>query len=106
MILDDYGTLLNSDGTKLHNGLCNDFDLYCFTATMFVGRKLHKEFCYVLSNASALVQQILQAEHPRILACFLKVFIYLIQIGLPDVASFLCNFIKRMSVKVIRKGHP
>jgi hypothetical protein len=59
MILDDHGTLLNPNGAELHNDLCNDFDSHCFTATMFVGRKLHKEFRHALSNASALVDQIL-----------------------------------------------
>ena len=106
MILDDHGTLLNPNGAELHNELCNDFDSYCFAATMFIGRKLHVEFRHALSKASALVEQILRAEHPRTLACFLKVFIHLIQTGLPEVTSFLRDFIKRMSAKVTREGHP
>ena len=103
MILDDHGTLLNPNGAKLHNGLCNDFDSYCYTATMLIEKGLHVEFRRALFKASALV---LRAEHPRTLACFLEVFIHLIQTGLPEVTSFLRDFIKRMSAKVTRKGHP
>ena len=106
MIFDDHGTLLNPNGAELHNDLCNEFDSYCFTATMFKGRELHVEFRHVLSKASALGEQILRAEHPRTLACFLEVFIHLIQTGLPDVASILRDFIKKMSEKVTRGGHP
>jgi hypothetical protein len=106
MILDDHGTLLTPNGAKLHNDLCNDFDSYCFTATMLIKKGLYVEFRRALSKASALVEQILRAEHPRTLACFLEVFIHLIQTGLPEVTSFLRDFIKRMSAKVTRKGHP
>ena len=106
MIFDDHGTLLNLNGADLHNDLCNEFDSYCFTATMFKGRELHVEFRHALSKAFALVEQILRAEHPRTLACFLEVFIHLIQTGLPDVASILRDFIKKMSEKVTRGGHP
>lgn len=106
MIFDDHGTLLNLNGAELHNDLCNEFDSYCFTATMLKGRKLHVEFRHALSKASALVEQILRAGHPRTLACFLEVFIHFIQTGLPEVASILLDFIKKMSEKVTRGGHP
>jgi hypothetical protein len=106
MILDDQGTLLTPNGARLYNGLCNDFDSYCFNATMFREKGLHIKFRCALSKASALVEQILRAEHPRTLACFLEVFIHLIQTGLPDVTSSLRDFIKGMSAKVTRKGHP
>ena len=106
MIFDDHGTLLTPNGAELHNDLCNYFDSYCFTATMLMEKGLHVEFRRALSKASALVEQILRAEHPRTLACFLEVFIHLIQTGLPKVTSFLRDYIKRMSAKVTRKGHP
>ena len=106
MIFDDHGTLLNPNNAELHNELCKEFDSYCFTATMFIGKELHVEFRHALSKASALVEQILRAEHPRTLACFLEVFIHLIQTGLPEVASILRDFIKKMSRKVTRGGHP
>ncbi|KAH6985586.1 hypothetical protein EDB80DRAFT_231815 [Ilyonectria destructans] len=106
MNFDDHGNLLTPNGAKLDNALCNDFDSYCFTATMLIGKGLHVEFRRALSKASALVEQILRAEHPRTLACFLEVFIHLIQTGLPKVTSSLCDYIKRMSAKVTRKGHP
>jgi len=77
MILDDHGTLLTPNGAKLHNDLCNDFDSYCFTATMLIEKGLHVEFRHALSKATALVEQILRAEHPQTLACFLEVFIHL-----------------------------
>jgi hypothetical protein len=106
MILDDQGTLLALNSARLHNGLCNDFDSYCFNATMFREKGLHVEFRRALSKASALIEQILRAEHPRTLACFLVVFIHLIQTGLPDITSFLRDFIKRMSSKVTGNRHP
>ena len=56
MILDDYRTLLTSNGTKLYNNLYNDFDSYCFTTTILIEKGLYVEFCCVLSKASALVK--------------------------------------------------
>ncbi|CAG8982691.1 hypothetical protein HYALB_00000972 [Hymenoscyphus albidus] len=106
MILDDHGTLLTLNGSKLHNGLCNDFDSYCFTATMLKEKGFYVEFRRALSKAFALVEQILRTEHPRTLACFLEVFIHLIQTKLPEVVSSLRDFIKRMSAKVTMNGHP
>lgn len=64
------------------------------------------EFRRALSKASALIEQILRAEHPRILACLLEVFIHLIQTGLPEVTSILRDFIKKMSAEVTREGDP
>ncbi|KAI3322878.1 hypothetical protein HD806DRAFT_544919 [Xylariaceae sp. AK1471] len=105
MIFDDDGTLLTPDGAKLHNDLCNDFDSYCFTATMLKGKGLFIESGRALSRASDLVKQILQAEHPRTLTCFLEVFIHFIQTGLPEAASSFRAFIQQMSATVIRKEH-
>jgi hypothetical protein len=76
MIFDDHGTLLAPNGAKLHNDLCSHFDSYCFTATMLIENGLDVEFGRALSKASALVEPILRAEHPRTLACFLKVFMH------------------------------
>lgn len=67
---------------------------------------LRVEFRRALSKAYALVEQILRAEHPRTLACFFEVFIHLIQTGLPEVTSSLCDYIKRMAAKIDSKGHP
>ncbi|OIW24604.1 hypothetical protein CONLIGDRAFT_692027 [Coniochaeta ligniaria NRRL 30616] len=106
MGFDDHGNLLAPNGAKLDNALCNDFDSYCFIATMLMEKGLHVEFRRALSKASALVEQLLRAEHPRTLACFFEVFIHLIQTGLPEVTSSLCVYIKRMSAKINRKGHP
>ena len=106
MIFDDYGSLLTSNGAKLHNDLCDNFDSYCFTASMLKAKGSHVGVRHALSKASALVGKILQAEHPRTLACFLEVFIHLIQTGLPEVTFFLRDYIKRMSTEVTRKEHP
>lgn len=100
MKFDIYGNLVTPDGARLNNALCNDFDSYCFTAAMLKGNGLYVEFRRVLSKAFALVEQILQAEHPRTLACFLEVFIHLIQTDLPEVTSLLRDHIKVMSAKV------
>ena len=104
--IDNHGTVRGPDGTELLYDLCNDFDSYCFTATMLIQKSLYVEFRRALTKASALVERILVAEHPRSLACFLEVFIHLIQTGLPEVASLLRDFIKGMSAKVTRKGRP
>ncbi|KAF1999270.1 hypothetical protein P154DRAFT_621125 [Amniculicola lignicola CBS 123094] len=106
MIFDNDGTLLDTNGAELRNDLSNDFDSYCFTATMFKERRLYVEFRRAVAKATALVGQILRAEHPRTLACFLEVFIHLIQTGQPEVTHYLIQFIKEMSAKVTRKGHP
>jgi hypothetical protein len=73
---------------------------------MLKEKGLHVEFRHTLSKAFALIEQILRAEHPQTLACFLEVFIHLIQTGLPKVTSSLYGFIKAMSTFVTRKGHP
>jgi hypothetical protein len=104
--IDNHGTVRAPDGTELLYDLCNDFDSYCFTATILIQKSLYVEFRRALTKASALVERILLAEHPRSLACFLEVFIHLIQTKLPEVTSLLRDFIKGMSAKVIRKGHP
>lgn len=106
MLFDDDGNLRAPDGAKLDYAPYNDFDSYCFTATMLVKKGLYVEFRYALSKALALIKQMLQAEHPRALACFLEVFIHLTQCGLPEVVSMLRNYVKSMSAEVIRKGHP
>lgn len=106
MNFDGNGNLLTPDGAKLNSALCNDFDSYCFTASMLVQKGSIVEFRHALSKASALVKQILRAEHPRTLACFLEVFIHLIQTGLLDISSFLRSFIKEMSKEVTGNGHP
>lgn len=105
MIFDSHGSLLTPSGAQLHNDLCNDFDSYCFTATMLIGKGLWNEFRCALSKASGLVAKIIRAEHPRTLSCFLEVLIHLMQTGLPEAASILRDFIKRMSAEVTKKEH-
>jgi hypothetical protein len=106
MILDGRGNLLTPGGAKLNNDLCNDFDSYCFNATIFIEKGLYIESRRALSKASALIEPILRAEHPRTFACFLEVLIHLLQTGLPEVASILRNFIQGMAVKVITRKNP
>ena len=106
MRFNDDGTLLDPSGAELRNDLCNEFDSYCFNATMLESKNSEAEFSHALSKAYALVQRILQAEHPRTLACFLEVLIHLIQSGLPGVASDLRNLIKRRSQQVTSGMRP
>ena len=103
MVFDDNGILLSPDGAEFRNDLCTNFDSYCFTATMLKEKGSHVEFGRALSKASALVKDILRAEHPRTLACFFEVLIHLIQTGLPEVAFALRGFVKEMSAEVSRK---
>lgn len=100
MIFDGNEILLSLDNTEFRNSLCNDFDSYCFTATMLKEKGLSVEFGYTLEKAFDLVRPVLQANHPRTLACFFEVLIHLIQNGLIDVALLLRSFIKEMSVHI------
>ncbi|KIW21817.1 uncharacterized protein PV07_12757 [Cladophialophora immunda] len=106
MKFDAYETLLLPSGAPMHNNLCENFDSYCFTATLLHGKGLNFEFGRALSKACDLVEKLVRAEHPRTLACFLEVFIHLIQTGHPDVTSYLRGFIRDMSLKVTKEGHP
>jgi hypothetical protein len=56
MILDNYGTLLTLNSTKLYNDLYNNFDLYYFITTILKEKGLYIEFRRVLSKASALIK--------------------------------------------------
>ena len=105
MIFDDQRILLNSNDVELHNDLYNEFDSYCFTATIFKEKKLHVEFDYAFFKIFVLVEQIFRAEHSRILICFMKVFIHFIQIELFEIAFIFHNFVKKMFEKVIKKEH-
>lgn len=105
MIFDDHGTLLTPDGrAEFNNHLCNEFDSFCFTATILVKKGLRVEFRQALSKATDLIKPILQAEHPRTLTCFLEVFIHLIQSGHPDIVSVFRHYIKSMSKRVTANG--
>jgi tetratricopeptide (TPR) repeat protein len=106
MTFDEYETLLGPDGTELRSSLCSDFDSYCFTASIFERRGMYSESRCALSSAGALVEQILRAEHPRTLACFLEVFIHLIQTGHLQVTDVLRRFVKDTSARVIETEHP
>ncbi|PVH81966.1 hypothetical protein DL98DRAFT_514339 [Cadophora sp. DSE1049] len=106
MILDENGALLAPTGAKVNNDLCNDFDSYCFSATMFIEKGLYVESRRALSKASALIEPILRAEHPRTFACFLEVFIHLLQTGLPEVANVMRNFIQGMAARVTHPDQP
>ena len=101
MKFDDQGTLLNLEGTEFHNDLCSNFDSYCFSATKFKEKRSFVDFRVAFDKAFSLVQPILEAEHPRTLACFLEVMIHFIQVGMPAAASTILRFIQQMSV--IRK---
>ncbi|KAK3045509.1 hypothetical protein LTR09_012917 [Extremus antarcticus] len=106
MVFDENEILLSPDGAEFRNDLCTDFDSYCFTATMLKEKGLHVEFGCALSKASALVRDILRAEHPRTLTCFFEVFLHFIQTKLPELAFALLGFVKDMSAEVNGKGNP
>ncbi|KAM0714513.1 hypothetical protein Q7P37_009808 [Cladosporium fusiforme] len=100
MRFDENSVLLSSNGSEFRNHLCDDFDSYCFTATMLKDKGLHTEFRRTISSAFALVKPILRVEHPRTLACFFEVIIHLMQTGLPEVAFALCDFIRSMFAEI------
>jgi hypothetical protein len=102
MLPDDLGTLLTPNGAKL----CSEFDSYCFTATMLLGKGSVDEFRCTISQATTLLNQILLAEHPRTLACFFEVFIHFIQTGLLHATSYFRRYIKCLSAQLFPREHP
>lgn len=106
MVFDQDRSLLNAISADFDYAFYNDFDSYCFTASMLIKRGLFIKARIALSKASALIEKILRAKHPRALACFLKVLIHLTQTGLPKVAYISRGHLKRISIEVIKKGDP
>ncbi|KAI6345155.1 hypothetical protein MCOR25_011049 [Pyricularia grisea] len=104
MSFDKDGNLLNSTGAKWDNSLCSDFDSHCLTATILAKKKM--KFVPILSKAFSLVEGIVRAEHPRTLACFLEVFIHLIQTNNHQVASCLRRYIGEISKTITTTDHP
>lgn len=100
---EDHETLVAPRGA---DDALNNFDSYCFTATMLLAKGLPVEFRHSLSKACALVDPILRYKHPRTLAYFLEVFIHLMQSGLPDISFYLCTYIKRVSEYVTTENDP
>lgn len=90
----------------MNNDLCNDFDSYCFNASMFIEKGLYIEARRALSKGSALIEPILRTQHPRTFACFLEVLTHLLQTGLSEVASILRTFIQGMAAKVLSQQDP
>ncbi|KAG7402657.1 hypothetical protein Forpe1208_v017037 [Fusarium oxysporum f. sp. rapae] len=99
-------SLVTPTGDRLDNALCSEFDSYCFTATVLAQKRMSVEFGRALSKACDLVKRILQAQHPRTLACFLEVFTHLIQSEHSEVAISLCGFVAGMSKVIGKEGGP
>jgi hypothetical protein len=101
-VLDGRGILVPSAGAKI----CENFDSYCFTATMFHRRGLQAELKIAISKAFDLLERVLVVEHPRTLACLFEVLMHFKQTGFDAVASYLCSSIKKLSQKIIdQKSH-
>lgn len=106
MMFDENEILRSPDGTEFRNDRCNDFDSYCFTATTLVQKGLKIDFLRALSKACALVKPILQTAHPRTLSCFFEVLVHLIQVGHPDVAFHILDFINQMFESIGEEESP
>lgn len=104
MIFDEDQILLRPDGTEFSNEMCSNFDSYCFTLTMSKDQPLFAH--RLLSRAKTLVPEIIRAQHPRTLACFLEVCIHLIQAGNSRVALSLLELVQRESRRIITTCHP
>jgi hypothetical protein len=83
-----------------------DFETYCRNAAEFLRLGSTVKFRRALSKATNLVQDLLRAEHPRTLDCFLEVFLSLLRVGRPEIASLLRNYIGEMAATVIARKHP
>lgn len=56
MLFDYNRNFLTLNSTKLDYIPYNDFDLYCFTATMLIKKRLFIEFRYTFFKAIALIK--------------------------------------------------
>ena len=83
-----------------------DFETYCRNAAQFLRSGSVDKFPRELSKAANLIQDLLRAEHPRTLDCFLEVFLSLSRAGYPETASLLRDFIGKMAATVIARQHP
>jgi hypothetical protein len=83
-----------------------DFETYCRNAAEFLRLGSTVKFRRALSKAINLVKDLLLAEHPRTLDCFLEVFLSLLRVGRLEIASFLRNYISEMAAIVIAREHP
>lgn len=83
-----------------------DFETYCRNAAEFLRLGSADKFRRELSKATNLVQDLLRAEHPRTLDCFLEVFLSLLRAGYPETVSVLRDFIGKMAATVIARKHP
>ena len=90
----DETVVTTKQGAEISYNSCNNFDSYCFTATKLYAKGLKDDARRAIVKARALVSDIIDVRHPRALACFLEVFIHLIQEGQAEVAFDLCDFVK------------
>ena len=78
----------------------NEFLGYCYMAVNLRRRGLFVKFRKVLSKAFSIVQDILQASHPRTLDRLFESFLYLIHNEQLDVAILLRNYIHDLTAKL------
>ncbi len=84
----------------------SEFGYNCGNAAKFLRSGSAVMFRRELSKATNLVQDLLRAKHPLTLHYFLKVFLYLLRAGYPDIVYYLRAFISKMAAIVIQGKHP
>jgi hypothetical protein len=84
----------------------SDLDLYFSMAVKLLKKGSIVEFRQVLSKGFGIIEDLLQAQHPRALDNLFGVFIRLIQNGKMEIVSMLRGYISQMATKILPKGSP
>lgn len=104
---DEEGYCVNiTPGFNIRSSAHEDFQVYCIMAADILADGDPVQFRRLLSLASVLVPEILQAEHPEALEYLLDSFIYLSGEGFHAAVRYLCTFIAEAASLYLRGNTP
>ncbi|KAH7333443.1 hypothetical protein BKA65DRAFT_507832 [Rhexocercosporidium sp. MPI-PUGE-AT-0058] len=83
-----------------------DLYIYFSMALGFLEAGSVVEFRRVLSKGFSIIEDLLQAQHPRTLDNLLGVYIQLIKSGHIEIVFILRSYVSQMATKVLRRGSP
>ncbi|KAH6722305.1 hypothetical protein BKA61DRAFT_172799 [Leptodontidium sp. MPI-SDFR-AT-0119] len=104
---DDTGSLTTLNPTaRTTSQYPEDFHMYCFMAVDLLNKGSIVEFRRMLSKAFSVIQDLLLAQRPNTLDCFLDVFVLLIRSNKVEIASVLRTYLSQMATRILPKDHP
>lgn len=104
--MDDYGDVINTVITPQRGGAeIHDFRDYCHASVDFASRQSFLEARKTLSKACGLIPSILKEEDPTTIDYLLDTLIYLTGTHLPEVATLLTDYIRKMSEILLKTEH-